>query len=48
MRGWFARLAQEGQVVDDLQERPWGAFHGQVIDRYTIHWLIGFAADATA
>ncbi len=48
MRGWFARLAQEGQVVDDPQERPWGAFDGQVIDRYGIHWLIGFGADATA
>jgi PhnB protein len=47
MRAWFARLAEGGQVVDDLRERPWGAFDGQVIDRYGIHWLIGFGDDAT-
>jgi PhnB protein len=48
MRGWFARLAEDGKVVDDLQERPWGAFDGQVIDRYGLHWLIGFTDDASA
>jgi PhnB protein len=42
LRTWFARLADGGTVVDDLQERPWGAFDGQVIDRYGVHWLIGF------
>jgi len=48
MRGWFARLAQDGTVVEDLQKRPWGAFDGQVIDRYGLHWLIGFENDASA
>jgi PhnB protein len=48
MRGWFARLARDGEVVDDLQERPWGAFDGQVVDRYGLHWLIGFEGDAGA
>jgi PhnB protein len=46
MRGWFARLARDGEVVDDLQERPWGAFDGQVVDRYGLHWLIGFENEA--
>jgi PhnB protein len=46
MRGWFARLAETGKVVDDLQKRPWGTFDGQVIDRYGLHWLIGFKDDA--
>lgn len=45
MRGWFTHLAGEGKVVDDLQKRPWGDFDGQVIDRYGLHWLIGFADD---
>jgi PhnB protein len=45
MRAWFARLAEEGEVVDDLQERPCGAFDGQVNDRYGLHWLIGFEDD---
>jgi hypothetical protein len=25
--------------------RPWGASDGQVIDRYGLHWLIGFEND---
>jgi PhnB protein len=44
---WFARLADGGTVIDDLQRRPWGASDGQVIDRYGLHWLIGFEDDAS-
>lgn len=42
LREWFARLSDGGRVVDDLQERPWGASDGQVVDRHGLHWLIGF------
>jgi PhnB protein len=42
---WFARLAEDGRVVDDLQQRPWGAHDGQVIDRFGLHWLIGYETD---
>ncbi len=42
LRDWFSRLSDGGEVVDDLQVRPWGDSDGQVIDRYGIHWLIGF------
>jgi len=42
LREWFSRLADGGRVVDDLQVREWGASDGQVIDRYGLHWLIGF------
>jgi PhnB protein len=45
MRNWFAGLSDGGEVVDDLQTRPWGATDGQVIDRYGLRWLIGFEAD---
>ena len=45
LRTWFSRLSEGGQVVDDLQKRPWGASDGQVIDRYGLHWLIGFEGD---
>lgn len=44
LRQWFSRLAEGGQVADDLQQRPWGASDGRVIDRYGLHWLIGFEA----
>nr|WP_294692738.1 hypothetical protein [uncultured Friedmanniella sp.] len=45
LRTWFSRLSEGGQIVDDLQTRPWGATDGQVIDRFGLHWLIGFEAD---
>jgi len=45
LRTWFSRLSEGGEVVDDLQARPWGASDGQVIDRYGLHWLIGFEGD---
>jgi PhnB protein len=45
LRDWFARLSAGGRVVEELQTRPWGASDGQVIDRYGLHWLIGFEGD---
>lgn len=45
LRNWFSRLRDGGRVVADLQARPWGASDGQVIDRYGVHWLIGFEGD---
>jgi PhnB protein len=46
LREWFARLSEGGRVVDDLQERPWGDYDGQVVDRFGVHWLIGFEGAA--
>ena len=45
LRSWFSRLAEGGQVIDELQRRPWGAHDGQVIDRYGLRWLIGFETE---
>ena len=45
LRTWFSRLSEGGRVVDELQKRPWGASDGQVIDRYGLHWLIGFEGE---
>ena len=48
VREWFARLSEGGRVVADLQPRGWGASDGEVIDRYGLHWLLGFEPeDAT-
>lgn len=46
LSAWFSALAEGGRIVDDLQKRPWGDFDGQVVDRYGLHWLIGFEDDA--
>ena len=45
LRRWFSIIAEDGRIVDDLQSRPWGASHGQVVDRHGLHWLIGFEDD---
>ena len=45
LRRWFSELSDGGRVIDDLRARDWGAFDGQVIDRYGVHWLIGFEGD---
>ena len=42
LHAWFAALSAGGEVLDPLQLRPWGASDGQVVDRYGVHWLIGF------
>lgn len=48
LRTWFTSLADGGQIVDALQDRPWGATDGQVIDRHGLHWLIGYEEDDNA
>ena len=45
---WFARLSEGGDVLDELQRRPWGAFDGQVVDRFGLHWLIGYEQDESS
>jgi PhnB protein len=45
LRSWFAGLSEGGRIVEDLQERPWGASDGQVVDRFGLRWLIGFEGD---
>ena len=39
---WFTALRDGGHVVSDLQERPWGAVDGQVVDRFGVPWLLGY------
>lgn len=41
LRRWFDALADGGEVLDDLQVRPWGDSDGQVRDRLGVTWLIG-------
>ncbi|WP_409485364.1 VOC family protein [Arsenicicoccus dermatophilus] len=43
---WFRELAAGGEVVDELQERQWGAWDGQVRDRFGLLWLVGYEPTA--
>lgn len=45
---WFDALSDGGTVLDALQERPWGASDGQVVDRFGLRWLIGFEHEAAS
>ena len=45
---WFNKLSSGGRVVDPLAAKPWGASDGQVIDRFGLHWLIGYEHAAGA
>ncbi len=47
LRQWFAKLAEGGRIIDELQVRPWGDSDGRVVDRYDVQWLIGFEKDAS-
>ncbi len=42
LTAWFSGLSEGGRVIDDLQTRSWGASDGQVVDRFGLHWLIGY------
>jgi len=42
LKFWFEQLALNGRVVDPLTLRPWGGTDGQVVDRFGVHWLVGF------
>ncbi len=39
---WFDALAAGGRILEPLIDRAWGAFDGQVLDRFGLRWLIGY------
>jgi len=46
LHAWFDELAVGGSVVDPLAAKPWGACDGQVVDRFGLHWLIGYEPES--
>ena len=45
LHAWFDRLSQDAVMVQPLEQRPWGACDGQVVDRFGVHWLIGYQTE---
>jgi PhnB protein len=43
LRGWFAGLAEGGQVPQPLQPAPWGDEFGMLVDRFGISWMVNIA-----
>ena len=40
LRNAFALLAEEGQIITELQEVFWGALFGTVKDKFDVYWQI--------
>jgi PhnB protein len=43
LRGWFAGLAEGGQVHQPLEAAPWGDEFGMLVDKFGINWLVNIA-----
>ncbi|UUZ78698.1 VOC family protein [Paenibacillus sp. P26] len=39
-RNAYSKLAEEGTIQFPFDQRPWGAYYGEVVDRYGITWQI--------
>lgn len=46
LRGYFAALAEGGQVTQPLEPAPWGDEFGMLVDRFGLHWLANIAGPA--
>lgn len=46
LRGWFAGLAEGGQVPQPLEPAPWGDEFGMLVDKFGINWLVNIAAQS--
>lgn len=48
LQGFWDHLAEGGSVGMPLEAAPWGAFFGQLTDRYGVNWMVNIAAPAEA
>ena len=48
LSGWFAGLAEGGEVHVPLERQMWGDVFGQCQDPFGIIWLVNIAGDAAA
>ncbi|RYC11431.1 VOC family protein [Nocardioides zhouii] len=48
LRGWFAALAEGGDVRQPLEAAPWGDEFGMFVDRFGISWLVNIAGAAAS
>ncbi|GAA3852943.1 VOC family protein [Saccharothrix violaceirubra] len=44
LRGYWERLAQDGQVTVPLAKQMWGDEFGSVVDRFGIAWMVDITA----
>ena len=45
LRGYFEKLAENGQITAPLAKQFWGDTFGMVTDQYGINWMVSSTAD---
>ena len=43
LRGYFDKLAENGQVTMALEKQMWGDVFGMVTDRFGVNWMVNIA-----
>ena len=46
LRGYFAQLAEGGQVTVPLEKQMWGDEFGMCVDRFGVAWLVNLSQPA--
>lgn len=46
LQGYWAGLAEGGQIVVPLEKQMWGDEHGQLVDKFGIVWHVNIAGAA--
>ena len=45
LAGWFAKLAEGGQIVMPLEKQFWGDEFGALTDKFGIHWMVNISPE---
>ncbi|QBX55487.1 VOC family protein [Nocardioides seonyuensis] len=45
LRGWFAALAEGGEVRQPLEPAPWGDEFGMLVDKFGIGWMVNITGE---
>lgn len=48
LRGYFAQLAEGGQVVKPLEKESWGDEFGMLTDKFGINWMVNISGGQQA
>ena len=38
----FAALSAGGQVIQTMEDMPWGAYWGNLIDKFNVQWMVNY------
>jgi PhnB protein len=47
LRGFFDALADGGNVIEPLEQAPWGDYFGACVDRFGTSWMVNIGGSPT-